>query len=277
MRSSGSGSAAAYDIGRPTLYIVPARKLDPRGCSADASKGVQSYVITAKNFWLWFGGIWAAVGAVFLVVGIAVGISAAQITERLTQSGREIEGLVLTKEVSGSDNGAYRVTFRFVDETGQNHRGAAELDPTAWDALTEQGPIRLTYLPQSPRTFRVRDQRDPAAVVSWVFGLVGVALTGVGSFVVVTARRKTKREAALLKHGSRAAATVLDVAPGAVRINGIPQWTLRYRYSDFRGQPHEGSCALSPDEAQSWQPGQAGNVRYDTQSPRSHVWTGRGA
>jgi hypothetical protein len=234
-------------------------------------------VITAKNFWLWFGGIWTAVGALFLVVGIAVGINDAQTAERLAQSGRETEGTVLIKEASGSGDGAFRVTFRFIDDAGQNHRGTAELNDTAWDALTEQGPIQLTFLPQSPRTFRVRDQRDSAAVVSWVFTLVGAALAVVGSFVVVAAWRKAKREAALLKHGLRATATVLDVAPGSVRINGIPQWTLRYRYSDSRGQSHEGSCALAPDEAQSWQPGQAGKVRYDAQSPRSHIWTGRSA
>jgi hypothetical protein len=99
----------------------------------------------------------------------------------------------------------------------------------------------------------------------------------VGSFVVVSARRNAKREAALLKHGAIATATVLDVAPGSVRINGVPQWKLRYRYADSRGQPHEGSRSLSPSEAQDWQPGQTGKVRYDAQNPRSHVWTGRSA
>lgn len=235
-------------------------------------------MITAKNFWFWFGGIWAGVGALFLTIGIGVGINRARIDEQLAASGRETEGIVLTKEISGSSNGdarTFRVTFRFADEAGQSWLGAAEVDPVAWDALAERGPIRLTYLPHAPQTYRVQDQRDPAAVISWVFALVGGALAAVGSFILITARRKSKREAVLLKHGMLATATVLHVAPGNVRINGVPQWTLRFRFHDSRGRAHEGSCGLSPDEAQEWQPGRTGKVRYDAQNPRSHVWTGR--
>ena len=234
-------------------------------------------MITAKNFWFWFGGLWASVGTLFLTVGIAVGIYNARIDEQLAASGRETEGTVLTKEISGSSDGdarTLRVTFRFVDEAGRSVLGAAELDPVAWDALVEQGPIRLTYLPNAPQTYRVQDHSDSAAVIPWVFALVGGVLAAVGSFVVVSARRKSKREAVLLEHGMLATATVLDVAPGNVRINGVPQWKLRYRFQDSRGRAHEGSHALSPDEAQDWQPGRTGNVRYDAQNPRSHLWTG---
>jgi len=234
-------------------------------------------LINAKNFWFWFGGIWAGVGAVFLIVGIAVGIYRARIDEQLASHGRETEGIVLTKEISGSSNGdarTFRVTFRFADEVGQNVFGAAEIEPAAWDALAERGPIRVTYVPDAPRTHRVPDERDPKGVISWVFALVGAALAAIGSFVVVTARRKSRREAALRQHGAVATATVLEVAPGNLRINGVPQLRLRYRFHDSRGGAHEGSCALSPDEAQDWQPGRTGKVRYDAQNPRSHLWTG---
>jgi len=235
-------------------------------------------VITAKNFWSWFGGIWAAVGVLFLSVGTAAGIYLARIDGQLATSGRDTEGIVLTKEISGTGSGespSYRVTFSFADDEGRSQRGAAKLDPAAWEALTERGPIRLTYLPTAPQTYRVRDQHDSGAIVSWVFALVGAVLAAVGGFIVFAAARKRKREAALARHGALVAATVLDVAAGNVRINGVWQWKLRYRFNDAHGRAHEGSYALSPQEAQGWQPGQTGRVRYDAHNPRSHLWMGR--
>jgi Protein of unknown function (DUF3592) len=161
-------------------------------------------MITAKNFWFWFGGIWSAVGVRFLTIGIAVGIQDAAIDEQLAARGRETDGIVLSKEISGSSNSdsrTYRVTFRFADDQDEAVRGTAEVDAETWDALSERGPIRVTYLPGAPQTYRVQAQRDPGAALSWVFTLVGGALAAVGGFVVVSALRKSRREGRLARHG----------------------------------------------------------------------------
>jgi Protein of unknown function (DUF3592) len=234
-------------------------------------------VITAKNFWFWFSGIWLAIGLVFLGTGVAVGVYGARLDARFAAQGRDVEGVVLGKEISYSSNDSpsYRVTFRFPAEGGEARRGSAELEPEAWDALTERGPIELTYLRDRPQTYRVPGQHDAKATISLVFGGVGAALASVGGFLLFTALRNRRRERELDRSGVSAAATVIDVAPGNLRINGVPQWTLRYRFADARGHSHDGQCAVSAQEAQGWQTGATGRVRYDSRNPRSHHWTGR--
>lgn len=235
-------------------------------------------MITAKNFWFWFGGIWFAVGSVFLAVGIIVGIDRSNVETRFAAGGRDAEGIVLSKEISSSNDNSpgYRVAFRFDTFDDRTIRGSAELTAEAWDALAERGPILVTYLPDRPATFRVPGQKDDGAMLTLAFGLMGAGFAGVGGFLLLSAFRKRNREIALELHGTLVSATVLDVAPGNLRINGIPQWKLKYRFSDSRGGRHDGSCSLSPDEAQAWKPGQAGRVRYDSRNPRSHAWVGRG-
>ena len=233
-------------------------------------------MITAKNFWFWFGGIWLAIGVLFLIVGVAVGVNHAKLAARFTAAGRTVQGEVLGKEISSSSGGSatYHATFRYTGERGENVRGSADLTPEAWDALVEGGPVEVTYLPDRPQTYRVRGERDTDTVLSLVFGGVGAVLAIVGGFLLFTALRKLRRDAELTRSGVLAAATVVEVGPGNLRINGVPQWKLRYRFRDSLGHSHDGLCTLSASEAQSWKAGAAGRVRYDSRNPRSHVWIG---
>jgi uncharacterized protein DUF3592 len=235
-------------------------------------------MITARNFWFWFGGIWFAVGALFLTVGMVVGTNHTGVEKRFVAGGRDTEGVVLSKEISSANGSArsYHVTFRFDTADGETVRGSVELEPEAWAALAERGPIGVTYLPERPGSYRVPGQADSDVVLTLVFGLTGAALASVGGFLLLAAFRRRTRATALERHGTLTAATVLDVAPGHLRINGVPQWKLRYRFRDAQGFAHEGSCSLSPHEAHGWKPGQIGRVRYEPRNPREHVWV-RGA
>jgi hypothetical protein len=239
-------------------------------------------MITAKNFWFWFGGIWFAVGVVFLAVAMAIGVNGARLDARFAAQGRTVEGVVLGKEIvssssssSSSSSPSYRVTFRFTGERGETLRGTADVEAEAWDALIERGPIAVTYLPERPQAYRVAGQRQTERVLSLVFGGVGAALAIVGGFVLFTALRNRRRERGLEREGVLTAAVVTALAPGNIRVNGVPQWKLRYRFSDSQGRTHEGSRTLSAEEAQHWQPGTTGRVRYDARNPRSHVWIGK--
>jgi hypothetical protein len=111
-------------------------------------------VITQKNFWFWFGGIWLSVGLVFLVVGVSVGIHRMSVDERLEREGRTVDGMVLTKEIyrkssksGNSSSPSYRVTFRFVPRDGEIVEGTADVTAEDWDVLEERGPVQVMYLP----------------------------------------------------------------------------------------------------------------------------------
>jgi len=41
---------------------------------------------------------------------------------------------------------------------GENINGTVELDKAVWDRLQEQGPIKVTYLPDEPEIHRVEGQ-----------------------------------------------------------------------------------------------------------------------
>jgi hypothetical protein len=230
-------------------------------------------VITNSTFWFWFGGLWLAVGLCFLGVGAGVGVYRSELAARLDGEGVRAEGLVLTKEISAPRDRAtsYNVTFRFDDGSGRTIRGSAKLDPEAWDALVERGPIEVVYLADRPQTYRIAGQSDSELVIALVFPIVGAVLAIVGGFILGNALR-TRRVA---RTGAITEASVLDVRPGRLHINGIPQWELRYRFQDASGRAHEGKCSLSPDAAQRWKPGAVGRVRYDMRNPRANVWTGQ--
>ena len=104
-------------------------------------------MITANNFWLWFGGSWLFCGSPFLIIGLYLGTQHIYVNKRLAAEGRTVDGMVLTKAITyssssnsrGSRTPTYEVTFRFVTpgdlvtlqdlKTGQTHQ------PTVKDAV----------------------------------------------------------------------------------------------------------------------------------------------
>lgn len=238
-------------------------------------------MITAKNFWLWFGGIWLSVGSLFLVVGLSVGIYRSNLNDRLDKEGRTVEGIVLTKAIHTSSgksgkrsSPSYRVTFQFVPREGETVRRTADVNAEAWDVLQERGPIQVTYLPDQPESHRIHGQ-SMEIVLPLVFGVVGGVVGSIGGFLVFNAVGTRKRERELARSGVIAEGTVTDIGPSYVRINGVSQLKLRYRFQDAQGKTCEGSCTMSPEEAGKWLPGHTGKVRYDSRKPRVNVWIGR--
>lgn len=236
-------------------------------------------MISNANFWFWFGGLWLAIGLLFVGVGGGVGIYSGRLDAGLTADGARTQGVVLSKEISAPNDGSasYRVTFRFATSLGETIRGSAQLDPATWDSLVERGPIEIVYLPDRPQTYRVAGQSDGDAVLAFVFPLIGGVLSVVGGVVLVNALRTGRLARELGRSGAVTVGSVTEVSPSRLRINGVTQWVLRYRFQDPSGRVHEGKCALAPHEAASWQPGASGRVRYDARHPRTHLWTGQRA
>jgi hypothetical protein len=237
-------------------------------------------MITAKNFWLWFGGIWLACGLPFFVVGLYTGNQQLTADRRLAAEGRTVDGIVLTKAITYSSSSSsnrsssatYRVTFRFrttdgllVDE--------AEVSQDTWDRLIEREPIHVTYVPDAPQFHRIEGQ-----VGGWIMPIamtvIGGIFAGLGGIILLRARSRLHANARLQREGVVAEATVTEVRPGRMRINGVQQWLVRYQYQDDRGSVRMGSEHLSPEKAERWKAGDKATVRYDRRQPNQSLWVG---
>jgi hypothetical protein len=238
--------------------------------------------ITPQNFWFWFGGLWLFVGGLFLVVGIWVGVHQFRVNDRLDHEGRTAEGMVLTKEIhttssknSSSSSPTYLVIFQFAPVQLEIVRGRAEVTEDVWDHLEERGPISVTYLPDSPQSHRVPGQTKADLVLTSVFAILGGILSSLGGLVLFKARAAQQRNERLRRGGFLAEATITGIDPANIRINGVQQWKLRYRFQDAQSTVHEGSSVMSPEEAPQWQVGRTGQVRYDPRKPGRHIWIGK--
>ena len=238
-------------------------------------------VIDNRNFWLWFGGLWFAVGSLFLVTGVYTGVQRLDDARSLDARGRTVEGTVLTKSIttsSSSRSGAntaptYELAFRFTTADGVV-KGRAAMTRDAWDSLVEQGPVRVTYLPDQPSRHRVEGQAG-----AWVFPLIFTAVGGffavAGAFILLNATRQRQILQRIERDGVTTAATLYELRPSRVRINGIAQWLARYRYQDEYGRTHAGKQMLSPGEADAWKEGDRITVRYDGHRTDRSAWISR--
>ncbi|HEV8712576.1 MAG TPA: DUF3592 domain-containing protein [Candidatus Binatia bacterium] len=241
-------------------------------------KGYSFLSINAQSFWLWFGGIWLVVGAPFFSIGIYTAIQTANQQERFQQEGQVAQGMVLTKSIkSNSKNSSpqYWVTYRFTTPDGQVMKGSAQVNVEAWDRLQERGPIQVTYVPHAPQSHRVEGQ-DSGWVLPLIFTILGSVFTLLGGFVFLKGLSQVRRTRRLEREGMITEGTVLEIVPGNLSINDIPQWMIHYRYQDHLGRTHRGqSSLLSPEEAQAWQVGDTGTVRFDGRQPHQSAWVGK--
>lgn len=238
-------------------------------------------MITPKNFWLWFGGIWFAIGTPFLIIGLYVGFQHTTISKRLDTEGKTTEGMVLTKARKTSSSGSgrsggstptYEVIFRFTTPAGFV-TGKAEVAAETWDTLIEREPIRILYLPDAPEHYRVEGQTS-----GWwlpgVMTVMGLLFGGLGGFILLRAHSRLRIRQDVQREGLTTTATVSEVCEANIRINGVRQWVVRYDYRDERGNVHEGQEDVSPEEALRWKEGDRVTIRYDRRRPDRSLWVG---
>lgn len=239
--------------------------------------------ITGENFPLWFGGIWLAVSVPILVSGLYFGFQQASIAEQLRTQGQSASGMVLTKYIARSstrsDRGDSRptcwVTFRFSTEAGDVIKGKAEVNSDTWDALIERHPIAVTYLPTAPENYRIEGETG-SWIIPFIFAGVGAVFSIVGGVVLWFGLRSRRITEQLRHKGIATEATVTGIGPGSVRINGVKQWVIRYEFADAAGRKRTGaSFPMAPEEAEAWEAGQQGLVRYDPRAPGKSLWLGK--
>jgi len=237
-------------------------------------RGTASFWDLARgNFWLLFGGIWAVVGLPFLIVGIVLAVQPSRY-----QNAEVTDGTVLTKLItrnSKNSNVNYVVTYRFTTPDGQTVEGRATVNRDTWDRLRERGSIRVTYQPRSPGTHRVEGESGDFMLIV-IFTFLGLVFGGTGSFLVYRALTGIFRDLRLTREGLTAQAEVLEVVPRRMTVNGMPQATIRYRYQDHVGRPHEGKTPMmSAFDAEEWKKGDTALVRFDRSRPDVSTWIGK--
>jgi hypothetical protein len=239
--------------------------------------------ITGENFWLWFGGIWLIVGVPFLVSGLYGGWQQVSLSERLQTQGQVVSGMVLTKYIdpsSSHDNSAastptYWVTFRFSSESGDVIKGKAQVAVDTWDSLIERHPIQITYLPDAPQSYRVAGETSQW-ILPFVFIGLGGFFTTAGGFAFLHGLRVHRVTERVRREGTLVEAMVMGVQPAQVRINGTEQWVIQYEFTDRQGRKRAGkSLPLPPEEAETWESGDRGLIRYDPRAPRQSLWIGK--
>lgn len=233
--------------------------------------------LARRSFPFWFGGIWLVCGLPFLIIGIYVGIDTVRQQERYTNEAQVAQGMVLAKWISrGSEEStSYRVRYRFHAPDGAVVTSETKVSGALWDRLVEREPVRVTYLPDQPRTHRIEDQ-GPDWILPLVFTGLGIVLVPLGGWIFSRGLGGILRELRLQSEGTLAEATVMEVGPADVSFNGVAQWRIRYRYQDHGGRRRHGeSGLLAPEEAQQWKAGDRGVARFDAHAPRKSVWLGK--
>lgn len=235
--------------------------------------------LTAQNFWVWFGGLWFAVGSPFLILGIYLGVQQADVSHRFEAEGKIVDGMVLTKARRTSQSSSkraggttYEVTFRYLTPAGM-HTATAQVSPDTWDRLVERESVPVTYLPDAPQQHRIEGETSGW----WLPGLfttLGAIFAGSGGVMLLKARSRTETKRRLMRQGVSATATVTAVGEASMRINGVPQWAVRYEYQDERGATRRGTYTCSPEEAGQWSVGDRVAIRFDRRRPDHSLWIG---
>jgi hypothetical protein len=240
--------------------------------------------MASKHFSLWFGGIWLVVGLPFLVIGLYLGAQNIIVAKRLTTEGRTVEGLVLTKAIKSSSSKSsssrnrstvpsYHTTFRFGTPTGV-FSGDAEVNVEIWNRLVERGPIRVTYLPDAPQSYRVEGQGSKL-MLPVIFAVLGSVFSSIGGFIFVRGVGELRTKERLQREGVPVEGMVTDVRPSRFWLNGVQQWAFHYEFRDDRGRAYHGRRSMPPEEAEVWKTGDRGAVRYDRRRPQRSIWIGK--
>lgn len=232
--------------------------------------------VLGRNFWLVFGGLWLAVGLPFVFGGVHM----FRLESRFGEAAVTVQGKVLTRDIhrarsnDGGTSTRYEVSYRFMTDDGGTFEHRDSVSVRTWEALTEQGPVEVQYLPDAPTHSRIAGETDWAGPL--IMGGLGGFFTVAGGLIVAYDMRRRLVRARLQREGVSADAVVIAVEPTNFSVNRVPQWVIRYRYSDHRGRTHEGKSEyLPPEEAREWKEGDVGRVHYDRQRSAQNVWFGR--
>lgn len=139
-------------------------------------------MITQKNFWLVFGGLWLGIGVLFFAIGAGVLWHEWSLGQRIARDGATVQGVVLAKSMTTRKDRdpRFRVEYRYAAGSAVNE-ATADVNDKTWDSLTEGGAIAVTYVRDDPAAHRLAGQSYAASgfLVSMFMGIGGLlAISG---------------------------------------------------------------------------------------------------
>lgn len=231
------------------------------------------------NFWLLFGGLWLGVGCVFAATGSIVLWTEAQREARLARNGASATAVVLAKTTSSrrrNSDATFGIEYRFTPADGAPREYSTKVDAARWGSLAEGDVFALRYVRDEPSVHVFPGERRDQRVIGPLFAVVGGIFAVAGALILWRTMARRALAERLRVEGMSVEAEVTHVAPTNFRVNRMPQWAIRYRYRDHVGNVHDSRTPPMPqEEARRWQPGDRGEVRFDTAQPRRHVWLGK--
>jgi hypothetical protein len=230
-----------------------------------------------SSFAMVFGGLWLAIGLVFLPIGLSLAWHEYQRNTLIPADGALAVGMVLTKTVdrSSKNSDPYSIEFRFTTQEGRQIKGRAKVTRDEWELLKERGTVKVGYLPGNPQIHRVPGQAGDS-VAALIFSLVGGVFSLLGAFIFGFGFARSRRNRQIAHTGMGAQAQVDEVSETNFSVNGIRQVSVHFTFRDAAGREVRGkSEPMSPGEGKLWKPGDRGAVRYDARAPQKSVWLGK--
>lgn len=224
-----------------------------------------------RSFLLLFGAIMLFVGSILLFIAG----SDVRTAREYEATGRRAQGEVIRKDLrraTSNTSTSYELTYRF-GSAGRALERTESVDVHVWEAVEPGHRVEVEYLPGNGGSVRLAG-RDGSG--SWIAAAVGGGIALVGAVLFSIGGRALVRRWRIYRTGTSAPGTVTDVRETNVRVNNRTQWAVHYTYRDHVGQTRTGdSGPLPPGEAQEWQQGDTGLVRFDPERPERSVWVGK--
>jgi Protein of unknown function (DUF3592) len=144
-----------------------------------------------RSLWPFLRWAFLAFGLIFLRLSCEEGY--------FEKGGVRVQGVVLQKTYSPGTRSTGRshrsskhyVSYRFTTKEGRTIEGRYDVLPDTWEKLKESGPIVIEYLPDSPDTNRIPEQRAR----SNTFGIMALVLLVASAVLFIRGRRQLLAQA----------------------------------------------------------------------------------
>ena len=217
-------------------------------------------------------------GAIFLFAGVALLWTIADTAFEYLRA-LDVPAVVAAKDRIRADRDAnpgtrHVVRYRIALPNGAMLEAHQELPREKWEATAVGSEHRVRLVPQARRVLPAYGLAELAGAC--VLTAMAVAFALIGGGLARAPAGRLLRQLRLLRRGTSATATVLEVFATATALNRVTLWKLRYGYRDPAGGEHEAESGfLRPQEAQQWTAGAVGRIRYDPARFASSLWLGR--
>ncbi|MCO6431328.1 MAG: hypothetical protein J5J00_10745 [Deltaproteobacteria bacterium] len=229
--------------------------------------------------------IFLVVGGILLLFGVPftlIGVNTLTSEYRYSNEGLKTTATVIAKRIEESKDSknnfikSYLFRYSFKPLEGAALEAEDYIDEEFYAATEDGASIEVQYLADDPAgTSRVIDGREGDYLAGGLFLGIG-ALTSIAAlWFLRSSLRRIFLHRRLLREGAIADAEVISVEQSSLSINDVPQYVIKYTYADYRGMMHQGvSHYISPEEAERWNIGDKGRIRFDKKNGALNIWIG---